>query len=456
MAGKGKTIAVVGGGPVGALNALFLARRGYDVHIYESRSDIRKQERVTGRSINLAVSIRGREALKAIGLEEAALAASIPMYSRMIHSLDGELAAQPYGTKSQAIYSTDRRRLNELLLTEAEKVATLHFEYRLTRADLDKKTLYFDVGKEAKDVAVTADFIFGCDGAYSTVRRQMMRWGRLNYRQEYINHGYKELCMPPTALGDFAMPPNHLHIWARDEFMMIALPNQDKTFTLTLFMPFDIFDSIQTEKDLLAFFTKHFPDSIDLIGVDRLMKDYFTNPTSSLISLRCHPHLMSRSTVILGDAAHAVVPFFGQGLNAGLEDCLIFDELMQVHLGDVVAAATEYADTRWIDTNAIGDLSMDNYLEMRSHVNSRVFVLRKYLDATLHYLFPRFFIPLYTMVAFTRMPYHVVVKRAQRQRRVVNVAGGIGLLAVGGACIYVGYNALKGTRIGIFHFRFGW
>lgn len=449
-----KIVAVVGGGPVGALNALFLARKGFDVHVYESRPDIRKQERVTGRSINLAVSVRGREALRAVGLEEAALAASIPMYSRMIHSVDGKLATQPYGTRGQAIYSTDRRRLNELLLTEAEKVATLHFEYRLNRADLDKKTLRFDVGKEAQETLVSADFVLGCDGAFSTVRRQMMRWGRLDYRQEYINHGYKELCMPSSPSGDFAMPPNHLHIWARDEFMMIALPNQDKTFTLTLFMPFDIFGSIETEEDLLSFFVTNFPDSVDLIGVDRLMKDYFANPTSSLISLRCRPHFMSGSTLILGDAAHAVVPFFGQGLNAGLEDSLVLHELMEAHSNDLVAAATEYARTRWVDTNAIGDLSMDNYLEMRSHVNSRAFVVRKHLDAALHYLFPRLFVPLYTMVAFTRIPYGEVVTRNRRQRRVVNFLGGVGMLAVGGACIYVGYIALKGMRVDVSLFRF--
>ena len=449
-----KTVAVVGGGPVGALNALFLARKGFDVNLYDARSDIRKQERVTGRSINLAVSVRGREALRAVGLEEAALEASIPMHARMIHSLDGTLTPQPYGTKGQAIYSTDRRRLNELLLTEAEKVAKLHFEYRLTRADLEKRTLQFEVGKEREEAEVCTDFIFGCDGAHSTVRRQMMRWGRLNYHQEYINHGYKELCMPPTPQGDFAMPENYLHIWARDEFMMIALPNQDKTFTLTLFMPFDIFGSIETDEDLLAFFMKHFPDSVDLIGVERLLKDYFTNPTSSLISLRCHPHFMSGSTLLLGDAAHAVVPFFGQGLNAGLEDCLVLDEMMRSSSNDLMAAATEYSKKRWLDTNAIGDLSMDNYLEMRSHVNSRVFVMRKYFDAALHYLFPRVFIPLYTMVAFTRIPYHVVVKRNQRQRRVVNFLGGVGFVAVGSACIYAGYAALKGTRLDIFHFRF--
>lgn len=430
------TVAVVGGGLVGALQAVLLAQRGLSVELFEARADIRASEHVSGRSINLALSLRGREALRAVGLELDVLAAAIPMRARMIHSVKGGLSAHPYGERGECIYSVDRRRLNELLLTRAEECARvrLHFRHQLTRANLEEKTLQFvdgsssssSVGQSAEAVGrpshkeVRADFIFGCDGAHSTVRRQMMRWGRLNYSQEYIEHGYKELTMPPNARGEFAMARDYLHIWPRNEFMMIALPNQDRSFTLTLFMPFKIFESLETEEELLAFFMRHFPDSVEKVGVDRLCQDYFGNPTGRLISVKCFPHYMARSTLILGDAAHAVVPFYGQGMNAGFEDCLVFYELLGESDGDLCRAALEYSRTRWRDSHAIADLSMYNYLEMRSHVNSRAYIARRIIDKAIHYLFPSHFVPLYTMVAFTRMPYHDAVRRNRRQRRLVN------------------------------------
>ena len=424
MSNKEASVAVVGGGLVGSLQGILLSQSGYQVDLYEARPDIRTQEHVSGRSINLALSVRGREALRAVGLEDTVLETAIPMHARMIHALSGETSAQPYGRKDQCIYSVDRRKLNELLLSVAESKPnlSLHFEHKLARASLDDKTLVFQVGeKDKQEKTVETDFIFGCDGAHSTVRRQMMRWGRLNYSQEYIEHGYKELTLPPTSEGDFAIPPNYLHIWPRNEFMMIALPNQDCSFTMTLFMPFKVFDSIETEEDLLAFFTKHFPDSMDKIGVARLVRDYFQNPVGGLISVKCYPHYMAGSIVILGDAAHAIVPFYGQGMNAGFEDCLIFYELLE-KLKSIKAAAVRYSIAHWRDTHAIADLSMSNYIEMRAHVNSRVFLLRKSLDNLLHAVFPRTFIPLYSMVAFSRIPYHQVVERNRRQRHRVNKA----------------------------------
>ncbi len=426
--GELREVAVIGGGLVGALQALLLSKRGFKVHLYEKRKDIRKMEQVEGRSINLALSIRGRAALKEVGLEGVVLNEALPMHSRMIHPLSGKLSAQPYGVKGQCIYSVDRQKLNELLLSHAEKDpnVSLHFHHQLVRADLVKKKLTFletELSKEDKEesveVEVDRDFIFGCDGAFSSVRRQMMRWGRMNYNQEYIEHGYKELTMPP-ANGKFAMDENCLHIWPRGEFMMIALPNQDQSFTLTLFMPFTIFQSIDTEEDLLAFFMKHFEDTVSMIGVNRLVRDFFKNPTGSVISVKCTPHFMADSTLILGDASHAVVPFYGQGMNAGFEDCLIFYELLATTNNDLVRAANEYSKSHWCDCQAIANLSMYNYLEMRSLVNSRFFLFRKYLDNALHWLFPQTFIPLYTMVAFTRIPYSEAVRRSRRQRKMVD------------------------------------
>ena len=436
---KEKPVVVVGGGLVGSLQAIFLAKNGYQVHLYDQREDIRKFDAGAGRSINLALSYRGQQALKAVGCEERVLAMAIPMHARMIHSKSGQMSAQPYGTKGEAILSVDRQKLNEILINEADSHQNIDvlFEHKLLRADLDTQTLTFaEAGVGEKEVE--AHFTFGCDGAYSTVRRQMMRWGRLNYCQEYIEHGYKELTMPPKEDGTYAMPINFLHIWPRNEFMMIALPNQDHSFTLTLFMPFKTFESIETEEDVLAFFQKHFPDSVKKIGVSRLLKDYFANPTGPLVSVKCFPHYLGNSTLIIGDAAHAVVPFYGQGMNAGFEDCLIFDECLSLVEKDLKRAAEMYSEKRWKDAHAIADLSMYNYREMRSLVNSRIFIMRKRLDNLLHRLFPRTFIPLYTMVAFTRIPYHKAVERQQWQRAAVNKALmflgvgsiGLGLIAV--------------------------
>ena len=420
-------VAVIGGGLVGSLQALYLSRRGYKVLLFESRENIRKCDLGAGRSINLALSFRGQEALKVVGCEDDALSISIPMNGRMIHSLNGEMSSQAYSTEGKAIYSIDRLKLSQLLLNavEADPNITLCFEHKLIRADLKKQSLKFQAPEGEKEV--TVGFTFGCDGAFSTVRRQMMRSGdRFNYAQEYIEHGYKELHMPPNAQGEYAMPPNYLHIWPRQEFMMIALPNHDKSFTLTLFMPFKMFDNIKTKENLLSVFMKHFPDSIEKIGEARLVEDYFKNPTGSLMSIKCDPYYLDCSTVLLGDAAHAVVPFYGQGMNAGMEDCLVFDESLEKVItsggvGDLEAAAKAYSNARCKDGHAIAQLSKENYDEMRSHVTSRLFLLEKKIDNALYRQFKKSFIPLYTMVTFTRMSYHDVIEKKNRQKNIVNI-----------------------------------
>ena len=428
-------VAVIGGGLVGSLQALFLAKRGFHVDLYEKRPDIRTLEQGDGKSINLALSLRGREALKEVGLEGIVLKYGLPMSGRMIHSISGECSKQYYGHNEQSIYSVDRLKLNKLLLSAAKACpnVNLHFEHQLVRADLNEKRLLFtrttqtESGEvENSDLEVESNFIFGCDGAFSCVRRQMMRWGKMNYKQEYIEHGYKELNLRPASDRTFAMDQTCLHIWPRGEFMMIALPNQDHSFTVTLFMPFSVFNSIMNEDDLLAFFEKHFEDSIQLIGADELVQDYFKNPTGNLITVKCRPHFMADSTVILGDAAHAVVPFYGQGMNSGFEDCLIFYECLVRNENNLSQAAAEYYNTHWKDTHAIADLSIYNYTEMRSHVNSTWFLMRKFIDNLVHAYFPNRFIPLYSMVTFSRIPYSEVVIRHRRQQKLLDA----GLLAL--------------------------
>uniref|UniRef100_A0A8C1TPG2 Kynurenine 3-monooxygenase n=1 Tax=Cyprinus carpio TaxID=7962 RepID=A0A8C1TPG2_CYPCA len=388
---------------VGSLNACFLAKRGFDVAVYESREDIRQAKVVKGRSINLALSHRGRQALKHVGMEDKIVSKGIPMHARMIHNLNGKRSPIPYGKKGQYILSVDRANLNKELLTGNSSFKQPEI-LSLNRPDGQKKE-------------IQADLIVGCDGAFSAVRKQYLRQSRFNYSQTYIPHGYMELTMPPKD-GDFAMEPNYLHIWPRNTFMMIALPNLDKTFTCTLFMPFEEFEKIRSGDEVIRFFQKYFPDSIPLIGVEALKQDFFRLPAQAMVSVKCSPYHLFDKCVLMGDAAHAVVPFYGQGMNAGFEDCLVFDEIMDQLNENLASVLEEYTKVRVPDDHAIADLAMYNYVEMRAHVNSRYFLFRKYLDNFLHFIMPKTIIPLYTMVTFTRTRYHEAVKRWHWQNKV--------------------------------------
>ena len=415
-----KPVAIIGGGLVGCMQAIFLANRGFKVELYESRPDIRKWNIGQGRSINFTLCHRGRAALSAIGCEEEIVPMCVPVYGRMIHSLNGTTSSQLYSTKGEALLSIDRQKLNRYLLDKAEAHQNIkvYFQHKLVRVNLKEQILTLNYNGIEKDVSVA--FTFGCDGAYSTVRRQLMRHGRLNYTQEYIDHGYKELTMPPTIEGEYAMPPNYVHVWPKQDFLMLGLPNQDKSFTMTLFMPFEGLDSLKTENDVLTFFRTHFPDSVNKIGADRIVKDFFTNPIGSLVSIKCYPHYLDSYTIILGDAAHAVVPFYGQGLNAGLEDCLVFDKCLEQVGKDLHKASQAYTKLHWRNCHAIADLSMRHYMELRSHCTSRIYIFRKHLDNFLHFLFPHAFVPFYTLIAFSHMPYQQALERHRRQQTVVN------------------------------------
>ncbi|XP_071997256.1 kynurenine 3-monooxygenase isoform X2 [Engystomops pustulosus] len=405
---------------VGSLNACFFAEKGFLVELYEAREDIRTAKSVSGRSINLALSFRGRQALKAVDLEDKIVANGIPMYARMIHPVNGKKYSIPYGKRDQYILSVDRANLNKELLNAAEKYSNVkfHFEHKLTDCNVDSGTLVFQ-GKQGTVKHTNADLIVGCDGAFSAVRKQFMKKIRFNYSHVYIPHGYKELTIPPKN-GEFAMEPNYLHIWPRNTFMMIALPNLDKSFTCTLFMPFEDFEKLCKAEEVMGFFKTHFPDSINLIGSDNLKTDFFLLPPQALISVKCSTFCLDSKCVLMGDAAHAVVPFYGQGMNAGFEDCHVFSELMEQYGNDFRICVPEFSQLRVPDAHAISDLAMYNYKEMRSHVNSMWFLYRKYLDNILHKLMPSTFIPLYSMVTFTRIRYHKVVLRWKWQKRVIN------------------------------------
>ena len=367
-----KTVAVIGAGLVGSLEACYLSKRGYDVHVYEYRDDIRKMEHVPGRSINLAMSVRGLGALNKVGLDEHVKQEyGIPMYARMIHDRDGKTNPIPYGKENQCIYSVGRRYINEVLLdkgTQDDNI-TFHFNHKLLKANLDKSELTFErtdiEDPNQKVFTVSADLIIGCDGAFSAVRKEMMKRPRFNYSQEYIPHAYMELSMPPVN-GDFAMPPNYLHIWPRGQFMMIGLPNQDKTFTVTLFMPTTTFEDIKDREGLLHFFNENFRDSINLIGKETLVKSFFSNRALPLVSVKCFPYNVGNKALIMGDAAHAMVPFYGQGMNCGMEDCLVLEDALDKYGDDLGLALEEYSRNRNPDAEAMCDLAMYNYIEVRN------------------------------------------------------------------------------------------
>uniref|UniRef100_A0A0K2SVV1 Kynurenine 3monooxygenase [Bombyx mori] n=1 Tax=Lepeophtheirus salmonis TaxID=72036 RepID=A0A0K2SVV1_LEPSM len=397
-------------------------------------------EHVPGRSINLALSVRGLSGLSLVGLDDHMKKSyGIPMYARKIHSTNGNLNNVPYGKKDQAILSIGRRYLNEILITEGENYPNLHryFEHKLIECDPKTAKLKFE--HEGKIVDVDVDFVIGCDGAFSSVRKAIMKSTVFNYEQHYIPHAYKELCVPPTKDGQFAMDSNFLHIWPRNQFMMIALPNQDKSFTVTLFMPFEKFNSLVDEATLMDFFETYFPDSIPLIGKDKLIADYFSTKDSPLISIKCSPYNYQDKVLILGDAAHAMVPFYGQGMNCGLEDVTTLDSFFDKYPDDLKKVFEEFSKFRSIDAQAMCDLAMYNYVEMRDLVTKKGFLIRKFFDDILHWFMPSFWVPLYTSVTFSRMRYHECIKNKKWQDNCVANFGSFILKGLFVGALFLGY-----------------
>lgn len=377
---------------------------------------MRKAGAIGGRSINLALSHRGLKALDRVGLKDKIQESCIPMPGRMIHDLEGNLDFQPYGKEGQYINSVSRGGLNWLLMDQAEAHGVeIRFDHKCKDVDFDSATATFENGQ-----SVSSDFLFGGDGAFSALRGAMQKTDRFNFSQEYISAGYKELTMPATADGDFAIDPDALHIWPRGEYMLIALPNLDKSFTCTLFFPFGgeiSFDSIKTEADVEAFFNDKFKDAVPLLP--NLKQEFFENPTSSLITVRCSPWVKG-NTALIGDAAHAIVPFYGQGMNSGFEDCYVFDQLLEKHGEINDALLKEYQDLRIPDGNAIADLALYNFIEMRDKVADNKFVLQKKIEKKLNTLYPDKWVPLYSMVTFSDYRYSESIARGDRQQAIMD------------------------------------
>ena len=413
-----KNIAIVGAGLVGSLLSIYLAKRGYKVSVFERRGDMRAKGYEGGRSINLALSNRALRALAEVGLAEEIKSVAIPMHRRVMHDRESNLTFQPYGKEGQFINSVSRSALNIVLMNKAEELGVdFHFEQRINHIDLDKTT----VDSQPSTVDSKFDYIIGADGAFSVVRGAMQITDRFDYSQDYLDHGYKELHIPPGAAGEFKLEKNALHIWPRESFMMIALPNPDGSFTCTLFFPFEgtpSFNKLKTDAEVSMFFETTFPDALELMPA--LLEDYNSNPTSSLVTTRCYPWVKNK-TLLIGDAAHAVVPFYGQGMNAGFEDCRILNQMLTDHKNDWTTALALFEQTRKKDADAIAQLALDNFIEMRDLVADADFLLRKKIEARLHQLFPTQWIPLYSMVTFNdSMPYSVALETGAKQRKIMD------------------------------------
>jgi len=437
------TVVLVGAGLGGSLLAILLGRSGHAVRAYEMRPDPRRGPLVGGRSINLALSARGLHALEKVGLLEEVMAIAVPMRGRMIHDTAGRTAFQPYGTEAwHANHSVSRADLNVILLNAAEKEPNVHFTFghKCTAVDLDTATATFEIvsGGAPEEESVRGDLVLGADGAFSVVRRRMQRLDRFDYRQDYLSHGYKELTIPSADGGGWRMERNALHIWPRGGFMMIALPNRDGSFTCTLFWPHEgenSFAALRTPADVRRFFQREFPDAVPLLP--DLEEQYASNPVGSLVTVRCRPWHHRGRVGILGDAAHAVVPFHGQGANCAFEDCVVLDECLIRRAPDREAGLAEFETLRKEHADALADLSLANFVEMRDHTASRLFRAKKVLEKTLYRLFPRTFMPLYMMISFSRIPYAETVRRDRRQARMIRTAAGFaGLLLLVAAFLF--------------------
>ncbi|OAX43541.1 FAD/NAD(P)-binding domain-containing protein [Rhizopogon vinicolor AM-OR11-026] len=467
----------------------------WQVEIYESRPDLRlpsSKVATQQRSINLAISSRGIAALRAVDASAADrfMETVIPMRGRMIHDRHGNLQSQPYDRDGQCINSIDRALLNEELLEEASAVPNIRlaFKHKVLSADFDQRVLVVQDVTSGTDIRVNFDLCIGADGSYSVIRRQLMRVVRMNFQQEYIPHEYIELKVPAGqdehGKPTFLLDPNHLHIWPRHSFMLIALPNKDKSFTCTLFAPTVEFDRLITREDILLWFQNHFPDALSLLGEDKLLEDFKENPRSPLITTKVMPYHYKDRCVILGDAAHSMVPFYGQGLNCGLEDVRVLLTLLREECvipcapmpgsGDpdfidqkLCKALSRYSESRHEDVVAICKLAMDNYVEMRHSVTTPFYIFRKALEDFLfsltcprptsvssmaeplsHIAFPtvnpRGWLPLYTMVTFRPdISYATARRKAARQAIILTTIARLGTVAVGATSFYFTLRTLR-------------
>ncbi len=420
-------ITIVGAGLAGSLLSVYLAKRGFEVNVYERRPDMRKEDTGAGKSINLALSTRGIHALKEVGMFDEIKKIAIPMYGRMIHPVSGELNFQRYGKDdSEYINSVSRAELNKSLMNLAEEnpKVKIFFNERCNGIDFKNAEVSFHNDRTNEASKIKSDIVIATDGATSAVRMEMLKIPRFNFSQQYENYGYKELTIPAGNGGKYLMEKNSLHIWPRGSFMLIALPNLDGSYTCTLFLAYDkalggenSFEHLGTKERVKEFFEKQFPDAAKLMP--DLLDDYFHNPTGSLITIKCFPWIAEDKVALLGDAAHAIVPFFGQGMNAAFEDCTYLDECVEKCKNDWKKIFHEYQNLRKDNSDAIADLAQQNFVEMRDLVADKRFQLKKKIEAVLYKNYPEKFVPKYSMVTFHRIPYSIALERGNIQDNIL-------------------------------------
>jgi kynurenine 3-monooxygenase len=417
-------ITLIGGGLAGPLLAMYLARRSFTVDMYERRADMRNGSAAEGRSINLALSTRGIYALKEIGLDRDILNIAIPMRGRMIHAVDGDLRFQPYGKdETEVIYSVSRSRLNIALLDAAEATGnvSMRFHTRCTGMEFHTNDIFLRNELTGEESAVRTTPVIGTDGSASALRLSMRAQQGFIDRQDVLEYGYKELTIPASANGDFQMEPNALHIWPRKTFMLIALPNIDRTFTCILFYPFkgeESFEHLTTEDEVGRFFRAYFPDALRLMP--SAVENFFSNPTGAMVTVRCSPWHVGGKALLLGDAAHAIVPFFGQGMNCAFEDCTELNGCLDRYGADWERVFEEFERLRKPNADAIATLALENFVEMRDLVADPRFLLRKSVELELERRLPGVFISKYGMVTFHRIPYSIAQERGRIQDRLLS------------------------------------
>lgn len=414
-----KKIAIIGSGLVGSLLAIYLKKQGHIVHVYDRSPDIRTIN-FSGRSINLAMSHRGWKALDEAGVGDEIRKIAIPMEKRAIH-IGNNLNYQFYGTNGENIYSISRGLLNRKMidLAENEGVEFL-FEQKIWDVTMATATLHIGETERGEWTDHKYDIVFGADGAFSRIRHRMQRQSMFNYSQEFLNTGYKELHIPANADGSHKIDKNSLHIWPRGKYMLIALPNLDGSFTCTLFMPFEgenSLESLKTNKDVEDFFATNLPDTIDVIP--DLVEDFFKNPTSTLVTMKCFPWTFEDKIALIGDSAHAIVPFFGQGMNAGFEDITVLNELILKYKDDWKTIFGEYQNLRKPNADAISELSYRNFMEMSTKTADSKFILQKKIEKHFAEKHPNLWIPLYSRVSFSHQPYSEALAIGDKQDEIM-------------------------------------
>ena len=423
---KKEKILIVGAGLCGSLLALRMAQRGYQVEVYESRSDLRNSVISAGRSINLSLSDRGLKALRMAGLEKKARALCIPMKGRLMHDAASNTFESNYsGRQGECINSISRGNLNGLLLTEAEKYpnVNIHFNTKCLEIDIESKIARFQSSDSKEQFTVQADVIFGTDGAGSSLRKSYEKqFPAFKVSQEFLTHGYKELEIPADKNGRHLISKEHLHIWPRGDYMLIALPNMDGSFTVTLFLSYSEgsynFDNLITKEKIIEFFEKDFPDTLALIP--DVLKEFENNPTGKLGTVKCYPWAYKGNTLLLGDSSHAIVPFYGQGMNASFEDVFVFDSVLNQFEGDWATVFSEFQKQRKIDADAIADLAIDNYYEMRDHVANPLFKEKRIVEMGLEKFFPTEYFSKYSLVTFNEhIGYHEAMTKGRAQDKVL-------------------------------------